>query len=493
MDQREQALLTLDRAADELRLSRTYHLRRARLLDQLGRATESDRERRIVAGLPPAGALDHFFIGTERYEQGNLSGAVESFNEVLAVEPGHFWARLFLAICYMHLDQPGHWSAARACLDACVCQQPDFVWLYVLRARASQELGLGDAEADVRTALKLNPTEDVRYFVLAQEGTSRFVHRDYAGAAARLQEAIALRPKEFSAHLSLASVFIAQADLESAAKEAERAVRLGAPTKALFSYYLERSRVAFQAHRLDEALRASDKASSLYPTIPEPLKIRAGVFLERADYDDAIAAYTHYLDRHGTERWEAYVGRGQAHMKRGHYGLARDDYSRAIDIRDAPELRVHRGWAYFFNDAWKDALTDFQRAVEMDPGPSGAYIGRGLTRVMLKKWFLGVADAELALARKPKSPEMLHNLACLFAQAAIQVEKEAGRPDGNALALEFRNQAVTMIGKCLDSLPAGQRRTFWLCQISRDQALEPIRGTKEYQALERHVSRTVQP
>src|SRR5262249_6540917 len=105
-----------------------------------------------------------------------------------------------------------------------------------------------------------------------------------------------------------------------------------------------------------------------------------------------------YLQKGGVEKSDIFRGRGLARMKLGRYPEAAEDYTRALEcgpltlpappggessVRGDTDLYQHRGWAYFFADAWRLALRDFAKAIELDPDAGDAYTGRGVARVLL--------------------------------------------------------------------------------------------------------------
>jgi tetratricopeptide (TPR) repeat protein len=207
--------------------------------------------------------------------------------------------------------------------------------------------------------------------------------------------------------------------------------------------------------------------------------------LELRRYDEAVRAYNRYFADGGPAAAEVYRGRGQAHMKLRNYLGAVDDYTRALDMRPDADLHAHRGWAYFFSDAWKPALRDFQEALRLNPDHTDARIGRGLACVMQGQYREAVVDARSALRRKPQAPEMMHNIACILAQAAARVEADATEADRKALAAGYRREALDAVRQTLALVPAEQRAAFWGDQVVPDRALDPIRDCADFQKLDR--------
>jgi len=175
-------------------------------------------------------------------------------------------------------------------------------------------------------------------------------------------------------------------------------------------------------------------------------------------------------------------------MKLGKYPEAAEDYTRALERAPDGSLFQHRGWAHFFADAWKLALRDFSKAIELDSEAGDAYTGRGLARVMLGDYRAAVADAETALLRQPSTPEMMHNIACIFAQAVARAEAdpEADRPGS---VDDYRRRALDAVHQTLNMLHPEERMAFWRDKILPDAALAPIHKDARFQRLQEEYVR----
>ena len=159
-------------------------------------------------------------------------------------------------------------------------------------------------------------------------------------------------------------------------------------------------------------------------------------------YPEAARAFDLYLEKGGPPLPDVFRGRGQARMKLGDYLGARDDYTRVVLEQPGAEIYEHRGWAYFFADAWQPALRDFDDALRLDPARGDAYTGRALARVMLGRYREAVTRCRRGAERKPSAPEMMHNLACVFAQAAARAEADTAAPDRLAAPPATASRAV---------------------------------------------------
>ncbi len=169
-------------------------------------------------------------------------------------------------------------------------------------------------------------------------------------------------------------------------------------------------------------------------------------------------------------------------MQRGEFVAAIDSYTDALKLEPDSPLFAHRGWAYFFADAWQPALRDFDEAVRRSPDSDEALIGRGLCRVMLGKLTEAIADAEAAFAHEIAAPEMMHNIACIFALAAERLEM--GQAPDSEVASRRRQKAMDAIDKTLSLVPESERAAFWRDKIRCDRALNSVRSLAAFKQLE---------
>jgi tetratricopeptide (TPR) repeat protein len=398
----------------------------------------------------------------------------------LSLQPGHFWARFFLGVCHL---KTGQWEAAKEGLGACLNQHPDFVWGYLFRSFANEKLrALPEAEADFQKALRLNPSEDARYVLFLTRGILHFNQQEWERAAHDFRSVMILRPKQYNAYLNLAQVDLAQGMFDEAEDLVRQAMSMDPPAQVLVGYHVERGRNLLRAHKLKEAEAACAEALLLDPRQPAAYEVRARALLALARFQEAERAYDYYLANGGEPTPDIFRGRGLARMKLGKYPDAAEDYTRALErARDDGDLYEHRGWALFFCEAWKLALRDFSTALDLDAEAGDAYTGRGLARVMLGNYQEAIADADDALRRKPGTPEMMHNIACIFAQASARATTDGGAENRESLAASYRGRALETIQRTLQMLPPEERAPFWRDKILPDPALAPLRGDARFQ------------
>jgi tetratricopeptide (TPR) repeat protein len=481
-EQYQEALRILDRARQLGFQTRAYQLRRAHFLELLGEQEEARKIRNWTVSLPPEDAMDYFLVGEELYRRGNWEQAMISFNRALALQPTHFWARFFLAVSHLK----GHnWEAAKAGLNACLSQRNEFVWAYLFRSFANEQLhALPEAEADFQKALQLNPNEDARYVLYLTRGIHHFNRKELERAAIDFRSAQVLKPGQYNAYLNLAQVYLAQGQIEEAAEQMTTALRLRPPARVVADYHLQRGRYFLRDQRYEDAIQACEAALELCPHQPMPHEVCGRAFLALGHFERAEHSFDQYLRQGGEAKSDIFRGRGQVRMKLGKYPEAVEDYTRALEGVPDADIYQHRGWAHFFSDAWKLALRDFARAIDLAPEASDAYTGRGLAAVMLGRYREAVADAEVALRLKPDSPEMMHNIACIFAQAIPRAEADLQEKNKRTLTASYRTRALEAIQQTLSMLRPEDRFSFWQEKILPDAALKSIRDDSAFKRLE---------
>jgi serine/threonine protein kinase/Flp pilus assembly protein TadD len=473
-----QALVLLEQAAGFVRPGPAYHLGRARYLDQLGDKGAARREREQAAAATADSAVDCFLLGMEHLRQGDYRGARRDFQDALELQPDDFWSRLLFAACCL---KAGDVDDARVNLARCARQRPEFIWTYLVQAHAEKDLTA--AEAHYHKALEKQPGDEARYVLHLDRGRLRLAHKLFAGAIADLQQAATLKPEDGLALLLLARAYQGQGSLDESEKQLDRALGLKPAPAVAAECLVEQARNRYRAGKYAEALRACDAALEKYSTCAGAHYLRGQVLLELHSPGAALTAFKAYQDEKGEENARFYLWRGRARLQAGDYLGARDDANQALAREPSVAHYALRGWAYFFADAWKPALGDFEKALQGDRLDPDALTGRGLARVMLGAYRQAVADATKALDLPPRSPEQLHNVACIFALGVGKVESDPGAPDRQAVAADYRCRAVQTLRRALALVAPAKRRAFWHDKVLPDRALDPIRNSREFQEL----------
>jgi tetratricopeptide (TPR) repeat protein len=449
--------------------------------------------------------VDHFLMADELYRRDQFGEAIKEFDQVLARKPGHFWAQYLNALCLLRQQRP---AEARVLLSACLAQRADFVWLYLLRGFAHQELqAWGQAEADFQKAAAMPLDDNARYVLSVNRGVLRIRTNQIELAIADLNAAIKLKPSAYQAYVNLARAFRQQGRLEQAQEQLQRALELEPGSAHL---YRLRARLYLERHQPDLALKDFDQALE-HETAGSPYRLddhiergrllldsgqcaralssfdavlahkkdhalaqrlRAEALFRLGRFQEVIEACDRYLQS-GKPLESIYRGRGLARTELGQYPGAIDDFTKALELHPTSAVQAFRGWTYLVVDAPKLALRDFELAIELDSKNGDAYNGRGLAHALLGQYRQAVADAAEALRLGPSSPRLYYNAARIYAWCPGPYPKRA---------LELVQQALNL-------LPAEERRGFWTTHIQRDQAFTSLRRYPLFSALDTELSR----
>jgi serine/threonine protein kinase/tetratricopeptide (TPR) repeat protein len=511
--QAREALAILEKAGDLQPPTHAYHLRRAACLEALNVKAAGD-ERELAKGLSAADPTDHFLLGDHYYNQHDLRRAVEQFQETLRQQASHFWARYFLAVCYLRSQQ---YEEAEICLTACQIQQPKFVWVYILRGVATSELGARDtdpeaqdkhfkaAEEDYKAGLALEPNEEAAYNLAVNWAAARIRQKRFEEAISNLRDAIALRPREFQAYANLARVYQEQQNLDEAIAQMTAAIDRQPGMAALYRergrIHLElknlaaaladfdaavqhgvlgsrelandhvwRGRVLHVLNREKDALQEYAIALSIDKDCTEARYWRGALFQEQGRHDSAIKDFDAYLLVKASA--DIFERRGLSHMKRSHFAEAAIDYTRALELRPSTvPLHAERGWAYLAAGAPRAALQDFDQVLKQDPADAAAHAGRGYAHVRLGHVLEALRDADRALelgraqegANSHDRARLAYNVARIYAQAAGKVRSEESGG--------YQEQAARLLRRALELTPAAEQARFWRDFVLAEEAL----------------------
>jgi tetratricopeptide (TPR) repeat protein len=284
-----------------------------------------------------------------------------------------------------------------------------------------------------------------------------------------------------------------QGRLDEALAQLDEALGRKPPELIRADLQTERAVLLWRTGRSEAALAVCAAILASRPRAAEVLGIQAQVLLALKRDRDALRSFDRYLETGGPPTSDVYRGRGHARMRLGDYAGAVDDYTRALLIKPDWDIQIHRGWAFFFAEAPGLALRDFEEGLRINPGNADALVGRGLARVALGQTSAAVADAEEALRRDPATPEMLHNIACIFAQAAGRWKSDPEVAHRDDLVARDSRRTVDTLRQALDRVPLAERRTFWREKVVSDRYLDPIRSSPEFQELESRIGGELAP
>ena len=102
---------------------------------------------------------------------------------------------------------------------------------------------------------------------------------------------------------------------------------------------------------------------------------------------------------------EDYVGKGKKKAKEGNYKEAKTDFTKAIEINpEYVKAYYYRGTARLNKlKDYRSAIADFTKAIEIDPEFVKAYNNRGITKAKLDNYRDAISDFSKAIEINPQA------------------------------------------------------------------------------------------
>jgi serine/threonine protein kinase/tetratricopeptide (TPR) repeat protein len=338
---------------------------RAFYLDLLGETARAAAARQRARETPPAGARDHYLLGTGYVQKGQYAEAVQELNRALRHNPRHYWSYLQLGICHQEL---GELALAAADFGACIGLWPDLAWGYFNRGRVFDQLGKkAEAVADYTAALACDPRLVVAYLnrglsYLELNQPARAL-ADFSAEAVRDRDDAALHGGRGIALEALGRHAEADAAFQRAFARAGQEVRL------LLGYGF-----AVYRRRPQAAREAFDTVLRQKPGHLQALYGRGMVLAELKQPGEAVAAFEEALS--------ADPGFVAARRCRAVLLARREDWVRAC--QDVNECLRIEPWA---GSTWYTAACVAALAAEKAPNPLAAQLAADQALAHLQEAF----------------------------------------------------------------------------------------------------------
>ncbi|MDB4444352.1 tetratricopeptide repeat protein [bacterium] len=105
-----------------------------------------------------------------------------------------------------------------------------------------------------------------------------------------------------------------------------------------------------------------------------------------------------------------FYDRGNSYLKKGRYGQAISDYNKAIGLDPKfAEAYNNRGSAYFPQGQYDQAISDFNMVIELDPKFAKAYNNRGSAYFPQGQYDQAISDFNMAIKLDPKCVKAYNN------------------------------------------------------------------------------------
>jgi len=245
-------------------------------------------------------------------------------------------------------------------------------------------------------AIKQNDPDNV-YLAWYGKGLALFELREHQPAIEALQQAINTLPKREDLKKFHSSILQRQSVVYRFLGD--------------FSTSAGREREARENY--EQALTVINQAISLVPNNPNYYNEKSSVLSELKRYDEGLAAINQAINLAPRAAW--YVNRGSLYYNQQKYELALSDWNKAIDINpNFADAYYNRGLLYSDQQKYELALADYNKAINLNPNFADAYNNRGNLYKNLQKYELALSDYSKAIDINPNFADAYYNRGLLY-------------------------------------------------------------------------------
>lgn len=206
--------------------------------------------------------------------------------------------------------------------------------------------------------------------------------------------------------------FLNQGQIARALPDLNEAIRLN-PNDA--RYYGNRAKVHVLKKEFDRAIADSDQSLRIDAGYANAYLIRGSAFYAKGDSARALADYSKAIQL-GFNGSDAHHNRAIVHVLNRKYDLAIADYTEAIRRRPNADSYNNRGHAHASKNDLNRAIADFAAAINSDATYVLAYVNRGASYERLGRKSDAISDYRKALLLDPAHKDALSGLKRLGAK-----------------------------------------------------------------------------
>lgn len=248
--------------------------------------------------------------------------------------------------------------------------------------------------------------------------------------AADFKKCDAEQPGKLSCYLQLAARYQSQGDRQALEQVALRGLKRFPQEKR---FYLTAGMGAGRDKRFAVAVDVLEAAHRQWP---EDQQVRGGLAsahlglgMEMLDggKNDAAEKHLRRATLLAPDDIEARLNLGRALHNLNRFVEALTEFNRVLELdKKMPLARFHRGMALYSMGEFERSITDFSAEIESNADYPPAFLLRGLALLAKGEPAAALADLETAAARMPDNPRALHARARCLLQLGKTAEAEVG-------------------------------------------------------------------
>jgi len=305
----------------------------------------------------------------------------------------------------------GNFRQAMDVISRAMVNHPESASLYRMRAVLHHKTEQSSsAMTDYSQAVQLDPDnaklrDEVGFYLLSVG--------EIDAASKHLQQAVKLDPESALAWNHLGLTQITQGEFSTARETFSKAIEL---KDDYVDAFINRGFVAYRLKEFDKALKDYEAALAINPDAINAHNNKGLIDYEQEDYQSAVANFTKCI-MIDPKNPKYYEHRRLAYLKLGMNAEASEDAKRWQGLRQEAVVNqqiarqpanavgyIARGQLAYQAGRYKDALLDYDRAIQLNPNLPQGWFGRAKSRFELEEYALAVEDCSRVLSIKQLQP-----------------------------------------------------------------------------------------
>ncbi len=310
----------------------------------------------------------YYYIGLTQYKLKDYKKALKSLNDAVALlqEAGEEQAPVFYNRSVVRSTLKDHVGAVQDYLQA-VALLPE---IKEQRNQFGDTLQLvGNAGIMLKGLYSQKQLDSVSAIGYGQRAQNLYEEEGLEDEALKtINESIKLNPDREESYFTRARIYYYYEEYMPALQDMEKAIQMKKEPQDAQYFYL-RGLINAQLEKPDYARQDYDKAISLDPQIPSFYYERAFVLAGLGNYTHALADITHALSQDTSGNKLPYLmARAEFYNQTSQFEKALADCEEImVKSRDMAILYYQRGVARFGLKNYSQAITDFTRAIQLEP------------------------------------------------------------------------------------------------------------------------------
>ena len=378
-----------------------------------------------------------FKKAVELHQSSQLDKAVDTYSEVLKLNPDHFDALQLLATLHAHsarfalsaeifakavkindknpkvlnnygyvLAQIGDTPSAQLMYERAVKIDPKYLDALNNLANLHQHLGNFEMAIDLyERTTKLNSSYVQAYF---NKGVALQKIAKFSESLASYEQAIKLKPDYLDAYLNKAVVLKEMGELEQALRlNFDLLNHITAPQS--FEVHNNCGNLLQSMGKFDDALAQFDQAVLANPYQAVTYSNRGNVLQRLKRYPEAVLSYELAITIN-PKNADFYSNRGNARQSMGSLELAQKDYESAIEFNpDHPQAYYNMGNLFKLKGEFESAIHAYKKAIWLEPLYSDAFNNLGNIYKDQNQLISAIKAYDLAIESNPLHLDATNN------------------------------------------------------------------------------------